>query len=260
MNKKPLFSVVTVVLNDRKSFVTTVLSVVEQKISSQKFGIEFVVIDGGSGDGTIDEAKCHQESIDIFISEPDKGLYDAMNKGLVRCGGEYVIFMNAGDTFAENDTLYKIGNEIVNGDFPDFVYGDAFEKTATGELLLKKARSSSQIWYGMFTHHQAMLYRMERIGSLLYRLEYPIGADYAFTAEFLSKTGKILRLPFAVCIFAQGGLSSRSRRKGMNEQWDIRRDILGMSFFSRIFVRSVHTGVHLVKSLFPMVYKILRFS
>lgn len=250
----PLFSIVTVCFNDRDSLGHTYQSLVRQTNKNY----EWIVVDGESKDGTIDDLQCWQNANLHWISEVDKGLYDAMNKGIDLAVGEYLIFINAGDALASNDVLRKLSNYTAFR--PDFIYGDAYELTQENELLYKKARSHKYIWYGMFAHHQSMLYKRSSLGSMRYRLQYSIGADYAFTAEFMRNAKVIQKVDFPLCIFQQGGLSTDNAALGAYDQWQIRRDILGVSFLGRVVIRVLHGLAHGIKTFLPAIYKKLRFT
>ena len=104
MNTLPLISVITVCYQAAESLQKTILSVRQQYYQP----LEFIVVDGGSTDGTRDIIARHQDIITRWVSEPDGGIYDAMNKGVSMATGEWVIFMNAGDTFAANNVLLRI--------------------------------------------------------------------------------------------------------------------------------------------------------
>jgi putative colanic acid biosynthesis glycosyltransferase len=183
-----------------------------------------------------------------------------MNKGMAMASGKYLIFLNSGDELASKDILEDVASIARASNWPDMIYGDAYERTKDGSLLYKRARSKRWLWYGMFTHHQAIFYNNGIVGSLKYRLKYPIGADYAFTAEVLANSKNVLQLPFAVCIFTQGGLSENCVSKGAKEQWEIRRDIISMSLPSMLFVRICHLLMHGIKKFLPGFYRKIRFS
>ena len=104
MNTLPLISVITVCYQAAEPLEKTILSVRQQYYQP----LEFIVVDGGSTDGTRDIIARHQDIITRWVSEPDRGIYDAMNKGVSMATGEWVIFMNAGDTFAANNVLLRI--------------------------------------------------------------------------------------------------------------------------------------------------------
>ena len=128
-------SVITVVLNDCSAISETLTSVNQQTYKNK----EYIVIDGWSTDGTMDVIRQHKDWIDCLVSERDQGLYDAMNKGIVRATGEYLCFMNSGDCFASEKTLQQIADYILVNK-PDYLYGDALIRDGT-KLLYKKARS-----------------------------------------------------------------------------------------------------------------------
>ncbi|MBI5450836.1 MAG: glycosyltransferase [Gammaproteobacteria bacterium] len=251
-----LFSIITVCLNDKQGVADTGRSIARQSCADY----EWLVIDGGSSDGTAEYLSQLNDDRLRWLSQPDDGLYDAMNKGIELASGEYLLFLNAGDRLADNSTLQALSEMIVDAGRADFIYGDAQELTQGGQLLVKKARSHKHIWYGMFTHHQAMLYKRSAIGEIRYRLEYPIGADYAFTAEVLKASRSIARIDRAVCIFQQGGLSSRTVAQGADDQWRIRRDVLGIPYPGRLVIRVIHGVAHVMKTRLPVIYKRLRFS
>lgn len=118
---KPLISVITVVLNGEKYLEETILSVLSQTYDN----VEYIIIDGGSTDGTLDIIKKYEHAIDYWVSEKDKGIYDAMNKGINVASGEWLNFMNAGDRFAENNILKLIYFEYFqNNSHVDFIYSD----------------------------------------------------------------------------------------------------------------------------------------
>jgi len=252
----PLISVITVCLNDLAGVERTYRS-----ISGQSFDdFEWIVIDGGSEDGTVAFLQDLDESHVRWISEPDEGLYDAMNKGIEKATGKYLLFLNAGDELAAPDVLEKIAKVVKAENWPGLLYGNTYERTADGQLLHKQSGPYKRLWYGMFAHHQSIFYNRSTVANIRYRLEYPICSDYAFTGEVLAQAGNIVQLPFEVSIFAQGGLSSRSFYPGEKDYWGIKRDVLHHSFASRIFTRCAHQSMRFVKLYLPVIYRWLRFS
>ncbi|WP_302015691.1 glycosyltransferase family 2 protein, partial [uncultured Akkermansia sp.] len=103
-NNPPRFSIITINLNNREGLRKTILSVLEQKCRD----FEYIVIDGASTDGSIDVIREYEHSITSWISEKDSGIYNAMNKGLARAGGEYIYFLNSGDFFYSPHVLSEI--------------------------------------------------------------------------------------------------------------------------------------------------------
>lgn len=207
----PFFSIVSVTLNNKHGLQKT-----DHSLKIQSFrDFEWIVVDGGSHDGTLDDLKT---STAHWSSEPDGGIYDAMNKGLAKSTGQYVIFLNAGDRLAFANTLLRLHNLIqAEKKPPDFVYGDSREADS-----YKPARDPDHLSFGMFTHHQAMIYRREALGSLNYDIRYKIAADYDFTARLLQQRAKILYFPLPVCLFEPGGISQTNARLGRKEQFLVR--------------------------------------
>ena len=115
---RPLFSIITITFNAAGTLPATLRSVERQTFTDY----EYLIVDGASTDGTIAIAQ-HSAAVSSVTSEPDKGLYDAMNKGLRKARGCYLVFLNAGDAFHEPDTLQKIADSIEKTD-PDIVYGE----------------------------------------------------------------------------------------------------------------------------------------
>lgn len=216
-SKSPFFSVITVTLNNLDGLKRTAASLDEQNMRD----FEWIVIDGGSTDGTRDFLTA---TAALWSSEADKGLYDAMNKGLERATGQYALFLNAGDTLVFPETLSEIKAAAVSV-MPDFLYGDALEAAAGETPEYKTARSHESRAWGMFTHHQAMFYRRDKIGKLRYDPAYKIAADYDFTLRFLHKNPSALYCRTPVCLFERGGISQQNARAGRAEQYEIRKKL-----------------------------------
>lgn len=214
-----LFTIITVTRNNRDGLKRTA-----QSVKSQSFeGYEWIIIDGASTDGTKELLLSLNA---LSISEPDDGIYDAMNKGIKRANGFFVIFMNAGDTFADEHTLLNIASYIEEvQETPDFIYGDALEQLNDDKTAYKKARPYSKAKTGMFTHHQAMIYRHDKIDTLRYDTAYKIAADYKFTLQYLENCSTVLYAPFPICLFEQGGLSQQNADQGRQEQSTIRCEL-----------------------------------
>ncbi len=253
----PPFSIVTVTLNDKAGLSATAASVLSQSC----LDYEWLIIDGKSTDGTLDLLAELSSERCRFISEKDKGIYDAMNKGVALSRGTYLIFLNAGDIFADETVLEKIEQSLTTrGTDPDFLFGDAYEITATGERLLKKARSAQTISYGMFTHHQAMLYRRAFAGDAPFDTSYRIAGDYDFTARFLKRGASTLQLPFAVCSFERGGLSMTNPARGREEALLVQKRVLHLSLGRRLLNKTALVSSALLRRYGRRFYDRLRFA
>lgn len=209
-----LFTIVTIARNNREGLARTASSLAAQECDD----FEWIIIDGNSTDGTQKDFENYEAEI---ISEDDDGPYDAMNKGIEKAQGEYILFLNSGDIFAQTQTLKKI-KEAIWISKPDFIYGDSWE-FSQDRTWYKPARSHTKIDKGMFTHHQSMLYKKSLIEDQRYDLSYQISADYDFTMQFLNKASTCLYLPVPICVFEAGGLSQRNVSLGRKEQFNIRK-------------------------------------
>lgn len=256
-DKVPLFTIVTVTRNNIAGLKVTAASVAGQSIRD----FEWLVIDGNSDDGT----QVWLETCSIpelaWISEPDEGLYDAMNKAIQRARGRYLIFLNAGDEFAAPDVLARTAGEIAC-DPTDVLYGQSYE-IAEGERLLKTAFPHWRIWYSMFTHHQAIFFARKAIGDKRYPANLRIAGDWALTAEIYLAGKKFRSLGYPVCVFERGGVSQSSDpeivRRIYKERIWVNRHIFGMSPLKSRAILFVKHGVEYGRRLFPGIYDRLRF-
>lgn len=208
-----LFSIITITKDNLDGLTRTLKSTALQTCTDY----EHIIIDGASGDGTRDFLQTTQT---IWSSEPDDGLYDAMNKGLDKASGDYLIFMNAGDVFADADILELIAEQIET--HPDFLYGDALETDSGGHIYYKKARPYTKMSGGMVTHHQSMIYKRELVSTLRYDTSYKLAADYGFTLKAIDKARRVTYCPFPICIFEQGGISQRHAKLARTEERTIK--------------------------------------
>lgn len=253
------FSVISVTLNDLAGLQRTYRS-----LRAQRHGdYTWVVLDGGSDDGTVDWLTRLDPARVSWVSERDAGLYDAMNKGIERAQGDYLVFLNGGDEFADADVLARVGSAATDDPVPDFLFGDAIDVTAEGHELYRRARSHRSLWWTMFTAHQAMFFRRARIGDLRYRLEYRYAADYAFVAEFLDPARGgvpvVRRVTGPLCRFWLGGASWTQRPKAIREDFTIRRRHLRLSRWLSAALFLAH-HVHLrIKRGMPSVARRLRY-
>jgi putative colanic acid biosynthesis glycosyltransferase len=241
---KPTISIITVTLNNLEGFKKTHGSISLQ--TTQNF--EWIVIDGGSTDGTPEYLKTTNAQ---WISQPDNGIYDAMNKGIEKASGAYFLFLNAGDALAAPGTLATILD--ATKDNPDFIYGDSLE-----DGHLKKAHPHTKIENGLFTHHQAMLYARAKIGTYRYDANYKIAADYDFTARFLQSNTNALSLPIPLCIFEPGGISQKNAFLGRAEQFLIRRKLQMVGPLTNALIFITQTLLWNLRRLSPKLYWALK--
>lgn len=176
MANNPKVSVITVVRNDVNNIERTILSVLNQKYDGE---IEYIIIDGGSTDGTTEIISKYCSRLAYYISEPDKGVYDAMNKGIVASTGDYVNFMNSGDTFHNDNVLVSmcLGSEISK---PAVLYGSVSAKYWDGVYVENPSEffKTAMKFKGIGICHQTMFFPGDVIRRMKYDLSYRIVADY----------------------------------------------------------------------------------
>ncbi|WP_024990413.1 glycosyltransferase family 2 protein [Segatella albensis] len=164
-------TVVTVCYNAVDCIEKTILSVINQTYSN----IEYIIIDGKSSDGTLEVINKYQGKIDVIISEKDKGIYDAMNKGLRLAKGDFINFMNAGDTFADDMVLEKLFSQDLGNN--DVIYGNAIFLKPFGKFQLKPEPLSALEEHMPFCHQSCFI--SKKMGTMYpFNIKYKILADY----------------------------------------------------------------------------------
>lgn len=224
----PVFSIITVTYNAAEWLERTILSVLRQSYSH----IEYLIIDGGSTDGTVDIIKQYRDGISYWISESDHGLYDAMNKGLKQATGDYVWFINAGDTLHTSNTLQELVHSIKNNvSLPDVLYGDTRIVDAEGRSLgLRRLRPPKRLTWksfrmGMLVSHQSFVPRREI--APLYDDSYKLTADFDWCIQCLKKAKTVRNSRMILTDFLEAGLSAVQRKASLKERYKIMRKYYG---------------------------------
>lgn len=222
---KPLISVVTVCFNAVKDIEKTILSVINQTYEN----IEYIIIDGGSTDGTVDVIKKYADRITYWVSEPDKGIYDAMNKGIRVATGEWINFMNAGDEFYSSITLSDVSfdsNYLC-------IYGNALYYNDKEEWSVI-AKDVNSIRNNMPNTHQAFFIQMKIVKQNLFDLTYRYAADYNMVYNIFCRYGcsVFMKLDTYICRYeAQRGMSMRYANDVFGEVIDIRKRVKGVKWY-----------------------------
>jgi len=212
---KPLISIITVVYNGDKYLEETIKSVINQTYDN----VEYIIIDGGSTDGTVDIIKKYEQAIDYWVSERDRGIYDAMNKGIDTATGEWINFMNAGDRFYEDCVLEKVfaGNDHKA---VDIVYGD-YEVNYGNFCRIVKTQQLEQFWKGMRFSHQSTFMRVAFHKQQKYTLTYNIAGDFEFFYNAFYG-GKVFKnMDIIISSMSVGGLSDGNRFKAISQNHKI---------------------------------------
>ena len=171
--KQPQVSVITVCYNDADDLEKTIKSVVYQTIENK----EFIIVDGGSKDSTSEVIRKYSKWINHWISEPDKGVYDAMNKGVALASGEWICFMNAGDTFKEKTTLQHVFDYKDYSRNTGVIYGDVEFLFPRCGSVMKRMDGLEGKDRALGINHQASLTRLELLKEIGFDLSYKIASD-----------------------------------------------------------------------------------
>ena len=251
-------SIITITYNAERSLQRTLDSVAVQTYQD----IEHLIIDGASKDGTLAIARRYQETSShevIIHSEPDRGLYDAMNKGLQKATGDYLVFLNAGDTLYANDIIETVAKTITNNHEPiAVVYGDTAVTDGEGRFLhLRTHRPPEQLTWrsfkqGMLVCHQAFYVRTDMARQTPYDLRYRHSADVDWCIRVMKEAERqslsIVNTHAVLCNFEEGGDSTQHHRDSLKERFQVMATHYGMFqtillhiwFILRIFVRHCH--------------------
>ena len=220
-----LVSIITVVFNGEKYLEETILSVINQSYGN----IEYIIVDGGSTDGTLNFIKKYEDKIDYWISEPDNGIYDAMNKAISIANGEYINFMNAGDSFVDLTTLEKVVPFLKE----DFVYGNHkvfLNNVDDGVSVNVESYSGKR---NIPFCHQSLFARSSCLLRYPFDLNYKIAADYKQYLDCFHSGASMKHIPIEIANFLDGGLSMSSRKALIKEYYTITKKY---DFFSATMV------------------------
>lgn len=215
---QPLISVITVCYNAGDLLHITFNSLHQQTYTHW----EHLVIDGKSKDHSAQILDGYRDKIAVLVSEPDKGLYDAMNKGQALAKGDYVYFLNAGDAFFDPTTLEKL---FLNQELSDIVYGEAVVVNQKEEILGYRNHRAPEHLHagslrtGMVVSHQAFFVKRSLSGP--YHLAYPLCADIDWMINCLKKATTIRNARITICRFLEGGVSSQKRKKAWKERYEV---------------------------------------
>ncbi len=201
---KPLISIVTVVYNGEKYLEQTIKSVIEQTYNN----VEYIIIDGSSTDNTLDIIKQYDEYIDYWVSEFDSGIYDAMNKGISLCTGDYIAFLNADDWY-NGDAIESIVFSITQNDIA-FIFANVDIFNTNDEFRLTYREKFSRYQLVMPFGHPTLFVQRDILLSLPFDQKYPTAADYDFICKIIKQKLPFFYLDKSIVNFREGGISTSS--------------------------------------------------
>lgn len=207
-------SIITINYNNCDGLKRTIDSVVSQTFTDY----EWIIIDGGSNDGSRELIEQYQEHFTYWVSEPDKGIYNAMNKGIEKANGEWLLFLNSGDWLYDDNTLKKVFSKTYEA---DILYGDVmyyWPDKRGQELERKPDNLSLSFFYSDTLCHQATFYRKDIFNTHKYNEAFRICSDWALYIQLLTEGYKFLHLPFCISNFSQDGISTHLNESHLAER------------------------------------------
>ena len=250
---KPLITVVTVCYNAVNELEKTMLSVLNQTYDN----IEYIVIDGGSKDGTVDIIKKYADRLAYWVSEPDKGIYDAMNKGIKAATGEWINFMNAGDLFVDNNIISKLLNATSDSGDIRIIRGNIFR--IYPKFKVKSVGVTQQIpsLIDMFDntfHHQACLIQTSLFKDYgLYSLDYKLISDWKFFFDCtVLHHVKSTYVDITVAEFQMNGASTNHSYLYRDERRNYLKSLYGEDLFSLLSELSVYRKSRIIRTFYKL--------
>ena len=250
-------SIITINLNNASGLQKTCLSVVTQTFKE----FEWIIIDGASVDNSVDIIKQYLNNVSYWISEPDSGVYNAMNKGINIATGEYFLFLNSGDYLLHPWTLHEVINEIKLSKYADVYYTDVL--LSDYQLIKHPKTITLNFFLKTSINHQNCIIRQKLFKDELYNENYKIASDwYFFIKGFYNNTITYFHIKTNITIYDINGISNNkkliSERKEILEKMNL--VIKDSSFSSRKYLSSFCNILKLIKYILPYgLYKIIVF-
>ncbi|MGL4520034.1 MAG: glycosyltransferase family 2 protein [Phocaeicola sp.] len=224
----PLFSIITVCYNADKVLERTLQSVASQSYQS----VEYILVDGNSTDNTLPLIQSYQGVISRWVSEPDSGIYDAMNKGLTLATGEYLCFLNAGDTFYHADTLAAIASSLegallADGTLPQIVYGETAIVDEKGSFLhMRRLKAPQKLSWksfksGMLVCHQAFFVNRILAQSEPYNVTYRFSADFDWCIRLMKRAHGLHGTGLTLVNYLNEGTTTQNHKASLKERFRI---------------------------------------
>jgi len=217
----PRFTIITVSYNAEKVIEKTIQSIVGQ--TYKKY--EYIIVDGASKDSTLAIIDKYRDNVNTVISEPDKGLYDAMNKGIAAASGDYLCFLNAGDIFHGKDTLQQIVNSITSDTLPDIIYGEtAIVDKDDNFLHMRRLKIPEKLTWksfkqGMLVCHQAFF--AKRSIAEPFDLTYRFSADFDWCIRAMKKARILHNTHITIIDYLDEGLTTQNHKASLKERFRI---------------------------------------
>lgn len=231
-------SIITVCYNSAETIRDTIESVLSQSYKD----IEYIVVDGGSKDGTVEIISGFGTRISKVISEPDQGIYDAMNKGVIAATGEFVGILNSDDIFADGEVIRNLVEHLERNPQADASYADLVFVLRKETNVVTRTYSSLgfspwKIRFGFMIPHPTFYARKHLFDTLgAYKLGYRVSADFELMARFFSRGVKMTRYPAVMVKMREGGISTTGFWWRIHQNFEIVRACKENSIYTNIFM------------------------
>lgn len=240
-------SIITVCYNSESTIRDTIESVLAQDYQN----IEYIIVDGESSDKTPDIIREYKDRIDTVISEPDRGIYDAMNKGVKASSGEYVGILNSDDIFSHSHVISDLVR-LLSDKKPDAVYGDLVlvERNDTSKVVRSYSSKNFRKWkirFGLMLPHPTFYVKrslFEKFG--FYKLNYRVSADFELITRFLCNGITYIRNPDVMVKMRQGGISSNGFWCRVHQNFEIIRACKENGIYTNMFFIALKLPVKLL--------------
>jgi len=236
-----LVSIITVVFNDVLHIEATIKSVLSQSYEH----VEYIIVDGGSTDGTLDIIKHYENDIDYWVSERDKGIYDAMNKGIDLVSGDWVNFMNSGDCFYDASVIINVFDQHKYYDF-DVIFGH-HNVIYPHKTRLVKAGHVTHMWKGSQFCHQSSFIKSSFHKANKFSLLNRISGDFEFFYNAYKKNKNFKCTDIVISSISTGGLSDIKRIDSIVGRWNVVEKSSKINFYYIFLVVTEMVKIYLKK-------------
>ena len=231
-------SIITVCFNSEDTIRDTIESVLSQTHPD----IEYIIVDGASSDNTLSIIQEYQDQISKVVSEPDKGIYDAMNKGIQLATGHFVGILNSDDVFFDQDTIKGLvdffrSNPELDGAYADLVYVQRDRLDKVSRYYTSRNFHPWQIRFGLIFPHPTLYVKPELFRKLgYYRLDYRVAADFEMMARLITNGVNLARNPLVMVKMREGGISSTGFKWRVHQNFEIVRACKTNGIYTNIFM------------------------
>lgn len=244
-------TIITVVYNRKVTIEQTIWSVLYQTYKD----IEYIIIDGGSNDGTVDIIKKYSDKINYWISEKDSGIYNAMNKGILKATGDYIEFLNSDDALVDEYVIENIVKKIKEKNLPDIFSSSIWlvDEKKKKQWLLKTSNIEC-LRKGKPIPHPGVFMKVDVLKKYMFNEKYTIVSDFELLLKCVLDNKTFCFENYPTVFFSNEGISSKYEEKRIKEHYNVLREYLGINIANKFLKESNKRKTLLkIKSLFDVI-------